>query len=118
MAFTLNHLHIKSPNPADTAQWYINNLGATRVADIAGRGVRIDLHGLTVNITGIIDSQTHPQNYGIEHVAINTDDIASVLAGVQANGGKVLEEINGDNGRKVCFVEGPDGVCLEIIGTA
>ncbi|MFQ6030144.1 MAG: VOC family protein [Dehalococcoidia bacterium] len=118
MAFTLNHLHIKSPDPDSTAQWYIDNLGASRVSDIAGRGVRIDLHGLTVNITGIIDSQNHPQSYGIEHVAINTDDVANVLASIRASGGKVMEEIDGENGRKVCFIEGPDGVCLELIGTS
>ena len=117
MAFTLNHLHIKSPDPIATAQWYIDTLGASQVADIGDRGVRIDLHGLTVNITTKIESQTHPQNFGIEHVAINTDDITNVLAAVRSSGAKVVEEIDGANGRKVCFIEGPDGVCLEIIGT-
>ena len=34
MALKLNHLHLKSPDPLKTAQFYIDTLGATKIADI------------------------------------------------------------------------------------
>ena len=79
MALTLNHVHIKSPDPQAAAQFYINTLGATKVADIGENGVRLDLHGLFLNVTGIIPTQTRDQKYGVEHIAINTDDIGGTI---------------------------------------
>ena len=52
MAFKLNHLHLKSPDPKKTADFYIENLGATLVSEVGGgRGYRLDLHGLPLNVT-------------------------------------------------------------------
>ena len=116
MAFKLNHLHLKSPDPAKTAKFYVDNLGATIVSETAGgRGFRLDLNGLPLNITGMIDSQTHEQVYGIEHIAIDTDDMEGTVASLKAGGARILEETSVGNGRKVCFFEGPDGVHLEFL---
>ena len=40
MALKLNHLHLKTPDPEKTAQFYIDTLGATKIADIGEIGVR------------------------------------------------------------------------------
>ena len=45
MALKLNHVHLKSPDPFATAQFYIDTLGATKIADVGANGVRLDLHG-------------------------------------------------------------------------
>ena len=119
MAFKLNHLHLKSPDPKKTADFYVDNLGATLVSEVGGgRGYRLDLHGLPLNITGMIDSQTHEQNLGIEHIAIDTDDIPGTVAKLRAQGARILEETSVGNGRKVTFFEGPEGVCLEVLEMA
>ena len=115
MAFKLNHLHIKSPDPKEAADFYVNSLGATVVAETANGGFRLDLHGLPLNVTGMIDSQTHDQVYGIEHIAIDTDDIDGTVEALKANGAKITEETQVGSGRRVCFFEGPDGVCLEVL---
>ena len=73
MALKLNHLHLKSPDPQKTAQFYIDTLGATKIADVGEIGVRLDLHGLTLNVTKHIESQTREQKYGMEHIAIDAD---------------------------------------------
>ena len=42
MAFKLNHLHLKSPDPKKTADFYVDNLGATLVSEVGGgRGFRL-----------------------------------------------------------------------------
>jgi catechol 2,3-dioxygenase-like lactoylglutathione lyase family enzyme len=51
MAFKLNHLHLKTKDPQKTAQFYVDNLGATIVSEIGTRGYRLDLHGLTLRST-------------------------------------------------------------------
>jgi catechol 2,3-dioxygenase-like lactoylglutathione lyase family enzyme len=117
MAFAIQHVHIKTRDPKQTMQFYIDNLGATYVAEIPGRGHRVNLHGLTLNITTLISTQNHEQHYGIEHIALDTDDYSGTLARLRGNGARILEELppNPNNGRRVCFVEAPDGAQVEVI---
>ena len=115
MAFAVQHVHLKTPDPRKTAQFYIDNFGATMKDEIPGRGVRVDLHGLQLNITTLISAQNHEQHYGIEHMAVETDNYAGTLATLRDNGVRILEELPPNNGRHVCFVECPDGAQMEII---
>jgi catechol 2,3-dioxygenase-like lactoylglutathione lyase family enzyme len=116
MAFKINHLHLKTPDPQATAKFYIDTLGATKVADIGENGVRLDLHGLSLNVTTLIATQTRDQKYGIEHIAVDTDDISGVIEALKANGATILEEaVVAGGDRRVVFFEGPDGVQLEFL---
>ena len=115
MAFRLNHVHLKSKDPQQAAQFYVENLGATIVSEIGTRGYRLNLHGLTVNLTTHVEDQTRQQLYGMEHFALDTDDLDGTVAKLTAHGARVLEQMVSGNGRRICFLEGPDGVQLEII---
>jgi catechol 2,3-dioxygenase-like lactoylglutathione lyase family enzyme len=115
VAIGVHHVHLKTRDPKSTMQFYVDNLGATLVAEVSGRGYRLDLHGLTLNITSLIDSQTREQHYGIEHVAVDTDDYTGTLARLRTNGVRILEELPPTNGRRVCFLEAPDGAQIEVI---
>lgn len=115
MAIGVHHVHLKSRDPKRTMQFYVDNFGATLIAEVSGRGYRVNLHGLTLNITGLIADQTREQHYGIEHVAVDTDDYTGTLAALRANGARILEELPPTNGRRVCFLEAPDGAQVEII---
>jgi catechol 2,3-dioxygenase-like lactoylglutathione lyase family enzyme len=115
MSFKLNHVHLKTQDPKKTAQFYVDTLGATMMGEIGNRGYRVNLHGLTLNITTIIADQQRKQLYGMEHFALETDDVAGTLAKLTANGARLLEEHATGDGRKVCFLEGPDGVQLEVL---
>ena len=115
MSIGVHHVHLKSRDPKRTMQFYVDNLGATLITEVAGRGYRVNLHGLTLNITGIIADQTREQLYGIEHVAVDTDDYTATLAKLKASGVRILEELPPTNGRRVCFLEAPDGAQIEII---
>ena len=114
MSFAIQHVHLKTTDPKKTAQFYIDNFGGEMLAEIPGRGFRVNLHGLQLNITTKIDSQNHEQNYGIEHIALQTDDYGGTLATLRKNGVKILEEL-ANNGRHVCFLEAPDGAQMEVI---
>jgi predicted enzyme related to lactoylglutathione lyase len=115
MAMEIGHVHIKTKdNPQNVAKFYIDNFGATVKQEIPGRGIQLNLAGLQLNITTIIEAQKHEQHVGIEHIAVQTDDYAGTMAKLKANGAKVLEELF-NNGRHVCWVEGPDGAQMELI---
>lgn len=115
MAITFQHVHLKSRDVAATVQYYIENFGATKKAEMPGRGWQLDLHGTQLNITGIIPEQNHEQHYGIEHMAVETDDYAATLATLRANGVAVLEELTGEQGNRVAFVAATDGAHVEVI---
>jgi catechol 2,3-dioxygenase-like lactoylglutathione lyase family enzyme len=114
MTFGVNHVHLKTRDPKQTMQFYVDNLGATLTAEV-GRGYRVNLHGLQLNITPLIDTQSREQHYGMEHIAVDTDDYPGTLARFRANGVRVLEELTSTNGRRVGFLEAPDGAQIEII---
>jgi predicted enzyme related to lactoylglutathione lyase len=115
MAISFQHVHLKTRDVAATVQYYIENFGATRKTEIVGRGWQLDLHGTQLNITGIISEQNHAQAYGIEHMAVVTDDYPATLAKLRENGVAVLEELKGGNGNRVAFVAAMDGAQMEII---
>ena len=115
MAFKINHLHFKTPDPEKTAQWYVDNLGAKIVSELGTIGFRMDLHGIPLNVTRFVEEQELEQFYGLEHIALDTDDLAGMVQKLKAAGARILEERGASGGRKVCFFEGPQGVRLEVI---
>jgi catechol 2,3-dioxygenase-like lactoylglutathione lyase family enzyme len=119
MAFKINHLHLKTPDPQKTVDWYVKYVGAKIVSERtnpSGRKTfRLNLHGVELNVTDFLEEQKLEQFYGLEHVAIDTDNFAGEVANIKAAGIKILEERVLPDGRKVCFFEGPQGVRLEFL---
>ena len=58
MALQINHLHLKTRDPKTTAQFYIDNFGATMVAEVGRNGYRLNLHGLMMNVSTFVETQT------------------------------------------------------------
>lgn len=115
MAIGIHHVHLKTRDPKQTLQFYVENLGATLVADRGAQGYQVKLGGLQLNITPIIETQKREQQYGIEHIAVDTDDYAGTMARFRASGARILEELPPTNGRRVGFVQAPDGAQIEVI---
>ena len=115
MTLKLNHLHLKTKDPDATARFYVETLGAKIVSQSANGGYRVDLHGLSLNVSRFLEHQKREQKYGMEHIAIDTDELDSIVEKLKARGIKILEETVVSGGRRVCFFEGPDGVQLEFI---
>ena len=118
MEMTVQHVHLKTRDVQQTIRYYVDNFGATMKAEIPGRGVQLDLHGVQLNITGLIADQKHEQHYGIEHMAVVTDDFPATVAKLRRNGVAILEELTGGSGNRVAFVQAPDGAQMEIIEKA
>ena len=115
MTLKLNHLHLKTHDPEATAKFYVATLGATVVYKSATGTYRLDLHGLALNVSRFLDVQQREQKYGMEHIAIDTDELDTIVEKLKDQGIHILEETVVSGGRRVCFFEGPDGVQLEFI---
>jgi catechol 2,3-dioxygenase-like lactoylglutathione lyase family enzyme len=110
----MNHVHLKTKDPDATAKFYVETMGAT-ITSKSNMGYRLDLHGLSLNVTDLHKDQKRKQKYGMEHIAIDTDELDAIVAKLKARGINILEETVVSGGRRVCFFEGPDGVQLEFI---
>ena len=115
MTLKLNHLHLKTKDPEKTAKFYVDTLGAKIVNKSPNGGYRLDLHGLHLNVSNFLEKQTREQKYGMEHIAIDTDELDALVDKLEAQGIRILEKTVVSGGRRVCFFEGPDGVQLEFI---
>ena len=62
MSLKLNHVHLKTKDPEKTAKFYVDTLGATIVNKASNGSYRLDLHGLSLNVTTFIESQTASKN--------------------------------------------------------
>lgn len=82
MALQLNHVHLKTHDPDKTAQFYVETLGATIIGKAGTNGYRLDLHGLALNVTTFLESQTREQKYGMEHIAIDSARHCAVKRGL------------------------------------
>ena len=77
-------------------------------------GFQLDLDGITFNVTTLVEHQVRQQHYGLEHIAIRTDDPSNVDKLI-AKGARVLEESPIPEMKlKVFFMETPEGVQLEV----
>jgi catechol 2,3-dioxygenase-like lactoylglutathione lyase family enzyme len=115
MTLKLNHVHLKTQDPEKTVKFYVDMLGAKIVSQSPSGGYRLDLHGLSLNVTNFLEKQTREQKYGMEHIAIDTDELDTLVEKLNAQGIRILEQTTVSGGRRVCFFEGPDGVQLEFI---
>ncbi|MDP3061853.1 MAG: VOC family protein [Chloroflexota bacterium] len=127
MGFGFLHVHIKAKDPRKSAQWWVDMFGATPHKELNLGGaivVPIDLDKVYIMLSnprpeeaermGSGDANIH---YGIEHVALRTDDIEAALAKFKEQGLRIFER-GGAGGSKSAFVEGPDNVRIELIQPA
>ena len=127
MPFRINHIHLKSPDPKKTADWYVKAFNFTIVADdvrvFGDRFIRCQSEdgGMAVNISGARSGETlgpgdaNP-HHGLEHFGLDTDDIEAEIKRLVGLGATHMEgPIKMANGGQIAFIKAPDDVRLELI---
>ena len=133
-AFKFDHVHIISENPKASADWYVEMLGATIVADTVVRGaaqIFVGLGGMTILIRGrrpgeapvaarpiqpYADFSSH-NTWGTDHFGfLYEGDLEAFCAELRAKGVRFPVELKkGVNGSLLCYVAAPDGVSIELM---
>jgi lactoylglutathione lyase len=121
--FTYDHIHLRSPNPEVTAQWYERMLGAEVVRTMQQGKPRIDLKlgGANVFIAlvaagdGVNPPPVTPYQ-GLDHFGLTVSGIDAVVADLKAKGVEFTREPTTVRpGTRVAFLRAPEGVSIELL---
>jgi lactoylglutathione lyase len=127
MAFRINHIHLKAPDPGKTAEWYVNAFKFKIVSDevrhFGDRFVRClsEDGAMGINISGARSGESPGPgdasvHYGLEHFGVDSDDIDADVARLVSIGAKLLEgPIRMPTGTRIAFLRGPDDVRIELV---
>ena len=130
MAYAMNHVHLKSPDPRGTAEWYVEAFDFTIISDIVrpvgDRFVKCQTsNGIVVNISGEITNEKLWQgdaepHYGLEHIGFDVVDIKAEIERLESLGAELLEgPIFVPEGpiEYLGFIQAPNNTRIEIIQT-
>jgi lactoylglutathione lyase len=118
-----DHVHLRSPDPEATAQWFERMLGAQVIRSLQDGKPRIDLKLGGVNIfiapVGPGDGVNAPPAtpyQGLDHFGLSVSGIDEVAAELKAKGAEfTMEPRIPRPGIKICFLRGPQGVSIELL---
>jgi len=127
MAYRINHIHLKSPDPGKTAEWWTKAFNLKIVSDetrsFGDRFIRCTSEdgGMAVNISGARTGETlgpgdaNP-HHGLEHFGFDSENLEEDIKRLEGLGAKLMDgPIDSATGIRICFVKGPDDVRIELI---
>ena len=124
MPYNINHIHLKSPDPEKSANWWVQAFNLSIESDITrdsgDRFIRCSSEGgLTVNISGARDGESMGSgdsnaHWGLEHFGFDSDNLEADIERLEGLGAKLVDGPRGD-GPRICFLACPDDVRIELI---
>ena len=124
MAYLINHIHLKSPDPKRAADWWVRafnfEINSDTVRDSGDRFIRcVSESGLAVNISNERKGETLGKgdataHYGLEHFGFDSADLEADIRRLEALGAKLVDGPRGSDPR-ICFLACPDDVRIELI---
>jgi lactoylglutathione lyase len=117
--YTWDHVHIRTPDPEATAQWFADTLGA----EIVRTPTRLDVKLGGANIflapvasgDGVNPPPVTPYQ-GLDHFGLTVKDIDAVAAHLKAKGVEFTKDTHTIRpGVRICFIRGPQGISIELL---
>jgi lactoylglutathione lyase len=127
--FKFDHIHLRSPDPAATTEFYRKMFGAEVTSSVYPSGTAyagqtrytMKLGGQTVLV-----APTDPRSpnapppqapyHGLEHMGLAVDDIEASTADLKAKGAEfTVEPTTIGSGVRIAFLRGPQGVLVELV---
>jgi lactoylglutathione lyase len=121
--YTWDHIHLRSPDPEATAQWFERMLGAQVIRSTQQGQPRIDLKLGGANIfiapvtagDGVNAPPTTPYQ-GLDHFGLLVRDVDAVAAELKQKGVAFSKEPHTPRpGIRICFIRGPQGISIELL---
>ena len=118
-----DHVHLRSPDPEATAQWFERMLGAQVIRTPQDGTQRIDvkLGGANIFIAPVaagdgVNAPPATPYQGLDHFGLSVTGIDQVAAELKAKGAEFTMEPRVPRpGIKICFLRGPQGVSIELL---
>jgi len=121
--FTWDHIHLRTPDPEATAQWFERMFGAQIVRSTQGGQPRIDIKLGGANIftakvatgDGVNAAPVTPYQ-GLDHFGLAVSGIDAIAADLKKKGVEFTKEPHVPRpGIKICFLRGPQGISVELL---
>jgi lactoylglutathione lyase len=121
--FTYDHIHLRSPDPEATAQYYQQMFGAEVIRTMQQGQPRIDLKlgGADIFIAPVAagsDVGLPPKMpyQGLDHFGLAVTGVDAIAAELKAKGAEfTMEPTTVRPGVRICFIRGPQGVSIELL---
>ena len=124
-SYRFGHVHLISPDPVKTAEFYEMAFDAKRGAVTprpdGGVSVQLNIEGVKILIMSARDKSQNAEDspkkrYGLEHFGLNTDNLDAAVADLKAKGVRFVDEISvGSSGAKIAFLLAPENVLIELV---
>ncbi len=124
-SYVFDHVHLTSPDPMKTAEFYETLLGAKRISVQERQPgqfmVNLDLAGVTLLVSNPrpepMKPGAAPEGCGLDHIGLRTDNLETAVAELKSNGVKFVREITEPPGRpgfKMSFFLAADDTLVEL----
>jgi lactoylglutathione lyase len=121
--YAWDHIHLRSPDPEATAQWFERILGAEVLRSMQDGKPRIDLKlgGANVFIAPVaagdgVNPPPATPYQGLDHFGLTVSGIDAVAAELKAKGVEFTKEPTTVRpGVRICFIRGPQGISIELL---
>jgi catechol 2,3-dioxygenase-like lactoylglutathione lyase family enzyme len=122
-AYNWDHIHLRSPDPEATAQWFERMLGGQVMRSTQAGKPRIDvkLGGANIFIAevnagdGVNPAPATPYQ-GLDHFGLAVSGIDTIAAELKKKGVEFTKEPQVPRpGIKICFLRGPQGISIELL---
>ena len=123
LSFQYDHVHLRTRDKQGTMSFYEKVFGATRVVSEENGTRREYLEIAGVNLF-FADASSAPElpsaptrpYIGLDHIGFRVDDVDATIEELRGRGAIIFTEPKTiGSGARIAFVQGPDGVRIEII---
>ena len=122
--FVYDHVHLRSPNPDETAAYYERMFGAEIIKSVMSNGIErtdMSLGGVMVFIAQVppdseLSEKSEGGYVGLDHLGLRVKNIDTVCAELKAKGADfTVEPKTIRPGVRIAFVRGPQNVLIELL---
>jgi lactoylglutathione lyase len=127
--YRFDHVHLRSPDPEETAGFFETMFGAEVTRGIYPPDTLYPGQKRISFVLGgqkILIAPMHPDDtmtpapsfpyYGLEHIGLTVDDVDAAVADLRAKGAEIaIGPLTRDPGTRLAFIRGPEGVMVELV---
>ena len=120
--YTYDHIHLRSPDPMETARYFNKMFDAKILESVQSDGqtrVDLDINGLIIFIAGApADAPDGPAEpyVGLDHFGLRVENMDEAVAQLRELGAEFSTEPRDLRpGLKIAFVRAPEGVRIELV---
>jgi catechol 2,3-dioxygenase-like lactoylglutathione lyase family enzyme len=121
--FTWDHIHLRTPDPEATAQWFERMFGAEVIRSTQQGKPRVDLRlgGAKIFLAQVTpgDGVNPPPVtpcQGLDHFGLAVSGVDDIAADWKKRGVEFTKEPHSPRpGIRICFLRGPQGISIELL---